>query len=46
MSATAERLALIQYYGKHSQFANRLSTMSDSQVIAIYLRLKAKGVIK
>lgn len=46
MSATAERLALIAYYGKNSQFANRMRTMSDSQILAIYFRLKAKGAIK
>ena len=46
MSATAERNAVKAYYGRNSQFARRLDTMSDSQVIAIYYRLKSKGFVK
>lgn len=41
-----ERQALKQHYGKNSQFAKRVDAMSDSQVLAIYLRLKGKGLIK
>ena len=46
MSARAEREAIKYVYGKNSQFAKKVDKMSDSQVIAIYLRLKLKGIIK
>lgn len=46
MGAQAERIALTEYYGKNSPFASKLKSMPDNQVIAIYLRLKNKGVIK
>lgn len=46
MATRAERDALKQYYGKTSQFAQRVDKMSDSQVLAIYLRLKGKGFVK
>jgi hypothetical protein len=46
MAAHAEREAIKHVYGKNSQFAKKLDKMSDSQIIAIYIRLKSKGVIK
>lgn len=39
-------MALKKHYGVNSAFAKRLDRMSDDQVIAIYLRLKGKGVLK
>jgi len=38
--------ALRTYYGSGSPFSKKLDSMSDSQVIAIYYRLKQKGVLK
>lgn len=46
MGANAERIALTVHYGKNSPFARKLKSMPDTQVIAIYLRLKKKGEIK
>jgi hypothetical protein len=46
MNVYQMREALRQYYGSGSPFAEKLKTMSDGQVIAIYFRLKNKGVIK
>lgn len=41
MSAQAERLAVAGKYGK--EFVKK---MTDAQVVAIYLRLKSKGILK
>lgn len=40
------REALRLHYGSGSPFAQKLKTMSDKQVQAIYFRLKNKGAIK
>lgn len=40
------RQELIKYYGAGSSFAQRVKLMKDSQVTAIYFRLKKKGVFK
>lgn len=42
MAKTAEREALKKKYGKKIN-NQEIDKMSDSQVIAIYLRLKAQG---
>lgn len=46
MDVSGYRNALRNHYGVNSAFAKRLDAMRDGQVIAIYLRLKNKGVIK
>lgn len=46
MDTNAKRQALKAHYGPGSAFTKSLDKMPDNQVIAIYLRLKAKGVIK
>lgn len=40
------RTALKSYYGPGSSFSKGLDKKPDSQVIAIYFRLKNKGLIK
>jgi hypothetical protein len=40
------REALRKHYGSGSPFAQKLKTMKDDQVQAIYFRLKNKGVLK
>lgn len=40
------RETLRVYYGSGSPFAQKLKTLPDRQVLAIYLRLKTKGLIK
>ena len=37
---------LRNYYGPAAPFSKRLDKMSENQIIAIYLRLKKKGVLK
>jgi len=46
MDTRLMRDALRSYYGSGSPFAQKLKTMSDKQVQAIYFRLKNKGVLK
>lgn len=46
MNVATMKQAIRFYYGTGSSFSKRLDTMSDSQVIAIYMRLKSKGVIR
>jgi len=46
MDISQQRRALAEYYGVNSAFAQRMKTMRDSQVTAIYLRLKGKGILK
>lgn len=42
MSVSKEREAILQVY-KSDSWAYKVSKMSDSQVVAIYIRLKAEG---
>jgi hypothetical protein len=46
MDVRRMREALRSYYGSGSPFSKRLDKMPDNQVIAIYYRLKEKGVLK
>jgi len=46
MNTQQMREALKSYYGSGSPFAQKLKTMPDKQVQAIYFRLKNKGVLK
>lgn len=45
MSAFAERNALLRTYSG-AGWKERVKKMSDSQVVAIYLRLKSQGKLK
>lgn len=46
MNVNQMREALRLYYGSGSPFAERLKTMKDQQVQAIYFQLKNKGALK
>jgi len=46
MNVNDMREALRLYYGTGSPFSSKLKTMKDSQIQAIYFRLKEKGVFK
>lgn len=46
MNVEQMRMELRLYYGPGSPFAERLKSMKDSQIKAIYFRLKEKGVFK
>lgn len=46
MNVHQMREELRRYYGSGSPFAQKLKTMKDQQITAIYLRLKNKGVLK
>lgn len=46
MNTNQMREELRLYYGSGSPFAQKLKTMKDPQVQAIYFRLKKKGALK
>lgn len=46
MNVQQMRVELRRHYGAAAPFSKRLDKMPDNQVIAIFYRLKNKGVLK